>query len=174
MGAFINYAALILLALVLYQDLKYRAISWVLLPLLAIVFVLKSLQVVAMGELLQESLINLSFIIAQLLVLTAFISLQQKAFVNIFKSHIGLGDLLFFVVSCTAFSFLNFVLFYTTGLLFVLLSFLLLKQVVKNTKKEVPLAGGLALFMMLIFIYEFMSQPFCFNNEFMFSLLGNY
>lgn len=131
-----------LLSVIIYQDFRYRAISaFVLLLLLLLLLLDNGLQV--------DGAFNLAFIILQLTVLTAYISLKNKRLTNIIDSYLGLGDILFLVVACAAFSTPDFLVFYVAGLVFSLLAFMSYKLVRKNTTAEIPLAGLMSIVMVV-------------------------
>lgn len=67
----------------------------------------------------------------------------------------GLGDVLFFVAVIPFFSSYNYILFFITGMLFSILGFLVIKLVVKTDL--VPLAGLLALYLILLKVGSYIS-----------------
>lgn len=138
----IQVLTIVVLSIVVYQDFKFRAISAILLPLLLLLLLAKN----GLGA---DNVINLAFIVLQLTVLTAYISLKNKRLTNIIDSYLGLGDILFLMVACVAFSTMEFVVFYVAGLLFSLLAFMIYRVVRRNTSPEIPLAGLLSIAMII-------------------------
>ncbi len=135
----------LVLGLIAYQDFKFRAISWPLLLLLLLLLLLtKGFQ--------PETGINLLFVAAQLVFLTLYISLKNKRFTNIIDTYLGLGDILFLVVVCAAFSTYEFVIFYIAGLLFSLLAFIIYRLLNRSASKEIPLAGLMSIVMIALLI----------------------
>ncbi len=134
----------ILLFFVFVQDMKYRAIHIGLplaLALLGVaVFVYNKYPLLVLWH-------NLLFLIITFVGLYAYISLKERKFSNPFKS-IGLGDFLFFVAVMPYFSTPNFILYFVSGMLFSIIVFLVIKSITKSNL--VPLAGLLAIYMMLI------------------------
>ncbi len=136
---------IMILGIVTYQDFKFRAISWPLLLLLMLLLLLtKGFQ--------PETGINLLFVAAQLVFLTLYISLKNKRFTNIIDTYLGLGDILFLVVICAAFSTYEFIIFYTAGLLFSLLAFMIYRLVNRKASAEIPLAGLMSIAMIALLI----------------------
>ncbi len=80
-------------------------------------------------------------------------SVKNKKIVNILHQHIGLGDLLFFVVLCLAFSPGNFIIFYIFSLIATLVGCILyIKVFSKKMMDEIPLAGGMASILVIVLL----------------------
>lgn len=174
MQLLIDIVLVVLLAIVVVQDLKQREISWLLIPFLLGVFLAKGFLLISFGELIRNSLLNVCFIVLQLLVLTVYISLKNKKIINVINSYLGLGDVLFFVVICVAFSSVNFILFYVMSLLFTLGGFIIYNLLATKTTKEIPLAGAMAMVMItLILLNQFMPQFDFYNDNYLTGLLIN-
>ncbi len=167
----INSCLLLLLVTVVLQDFKHRLISWPLIPLLLLCFLANGLIKTPMAELLQYTLFNSGFILLQLLVLTFYISIKNKKFVNIVDSYMGLGDILFFAVITTAFSPVNFILFYLAGLVFTLISHRIYIAINKGGSKEIPLAGTMSLVMIITVLTDCMASGNGFYDD---TLLTNW
>jgi len=106
--------------------------------------------------------------------LTIYISIKNKKFINVINSSLGLGDVLFFVVVCVAFSAINFILFYVMSLLFTLVGFIAYNTLVKKSVKEIPLAGAMAMVMItLIVLNQWMPQFNFYNDDYITGLLIN-
>lgn len=141
----INTCLILFLLLIGVQDFKQREISWILIPLICLALFFKATQSITIGDLMNNTLLNLAFIILQLLALTIYMSIKNKKMVNILQQHIGLGDLLFFVVLCLAFSPANFIVFYILSLIATLAGCIIYISIFsKKEMKEIPLAGGMA------------------------------
>lgn len=162
---FVDIGLVTLLAIVAFQDLKQRQISWVLLPLLLSLFLVRGSFLNSANELIHFALFNAGFIVVQLLVLTAYMSIKNKEFSNIINSYLGLGDILFFIVICVAFSPVNFIVFYITGLLLTLLVFVAYNLLRKKNEKEIPLAGAMAVLMISLILLSRWSIKFNFYND---------
>lgn len=92
------------------------------------------------------------------IILFAFLTLfllRRKLF-NPFKSHIGIGDIVFFPVLCFSFSPFNFIIFFVLALAIVLV----LKPLLFRNKHEFPLAGGISALLAVILI---LSEIMTFN-----------
>jgi hypothetical protein len=138
------------LGCIAFQDLKFRLISWYFLPLLLAGFVFKGIQEQGPSEFLLTSSFNLGFVILQLLLLTLYISLKNRKFINIINTYIGIGDVLFFVVLCTAFSTLNFIAFYVLALMITIFGVAIFHLFSKGKTKEIPLAGSMAIVLIIV------------------------
>lgn len=161
------------LGCIAFQDMKQREISWFLIPFLLSILIVKGLLSHESTIFLKDSLLNLGFVIIQLFVLTAYLSLKNKKFVNIINSYIGIGDILFFIVICTAFSPVNFVVFYMTGIILTLLGVILIKAFSKKEIKEIPLAGAISFLMILVLAGSFfISGTDIYNDEHLINLLS--
>lgn len=174
MQLLIDIVLLVLLAIVVYQDLKQREISWLLIPFLLGCFLARGFLLIPSNEIISNTLLNISFIVLQLLVLTAYVSIKNKKISNVINSFLGLGDVLFFVVICLAFSSVNFILFYVMSLLFTLVGFIAYNMLVKKATKEIPLAGAMAMVMItLILLNQWMPQFNFYNDDYITGFLIN-
>lgn len=132
----------LLLAVLVYEDFKERAISWW--PLLGILGL-------GVYQLTQSIFweawflaFNLIFIVLQLLLVSLYFSFKAKRWVNICKAHLGIGDILFFFALCPAFAPTHFCTCFIGSLLFTLVGSILYQQCFRPLK-TVPLAGGMSL-----------------------------
>ncbi|MES2141101.1 MAG: hypothetical protein V4511_15450 [Bacteroidota bacterium] len=161
----IDICLLLLLAVVLFQDLKQRQISWFLIPLLLVFFIAQGLFRIPANELIHYTMFNIGFIVVQLVILTVYISIKNKKLVNIINSYLGIGDVLFIATVAAAFSPFNFIIFYIAALLFTLLVFLMVTLLTKNLSKEIPLAGAMAAVIMVLIIVNQWLPVFNFYND---------
>jgi len=144
MLSFINLCAIAFLLVLAYQDFKYRKIHWWLIPVLLVLFYIRNLWQTTINYLLESFVFNLSFVLIQLFLLVVYMSMKNKKLTNVVNSYIGLGDILFFVVMCMAFSFINFVFVYVIGLMLSLIITLAYRILKIEVSKEIPLAGILS------------------------------
>ena len=165
MELFIHISFITLLLFVVVQDFKQRAISWILIPFLLLFTVLRGLELTGAEDLLSFSMMNLMFVLFQLLLLSIYISVKNKKFVFIIDSHIGFGDVLFFVVLCASFSTVNFILFYLGSLVFSLLGFIVYKGINKKAEDSVPLAGLFSIAMLLMLVVNMVYPELNFYND---------
>lgn len=154
-----HIALLILCAIAFYQDWKFRAISWMVFPLLLIttlaLFKIADIRLLTIG-------FNLFFLGTILLCLFIYISLQRKKLTNIFKSDLGIGDVLFLIAITPLFIDRNFVLFFITGMLLSGIVHLILYTKTQNAK--IPLAGYLALYLIALKTADFFTLNDLFYN----------
>ena len=115
MNFFFYILVLFLLSVIVYQDFRYRAISWVTLPLLFATFTANYILETDFNSFLQSFLFNIGFIVFQLIAVTVYFSLKNRAITNITSKYIGWGDILFFTVASAVFSPVNFIVFYLLG-----------------------------------------------------------
>ena len=153
MNVFSTIVTLLLLGALAFQDFRERKISWFLLPLLFFSLVFSAVNALPVKELAFYFSVNFSFILLQVAVLTIYFSIRKKKITHIANHYIGMGDLLFFVVICAAFSPVNFIIFYCASLVVSLLSILLFYLIARRQIKEIPLAGIFSVVLMLLLIY---------------------
>jgi len=153
------FAVIFLLAVVLFQDMKHRAIWWFL-P--ALVF--------AGGIVLQypnfqftNQLYSLLFIGALMAFLYLYIYFRFGNF-DVFKRYFGFGDLLILIALIPFFEFTNYVFFFTAATL----ASLVLHGIVSLIRKQqsVPYAGYVSLVLIghLCLFYFFHLSIFSFLN----------
>ncbi|MFH6996026.1 hypothetical protein [Flavobacterium sp. FlaQc-48] len=145
------YAILLLcLVVVFFQDLKFRQIH-IILPIVifGVSFFLTPLK---KYDVLEIVLFNTAFFLITLSILTIYMSLKSKKFLNPFQHYFGLGDLLLYTAITPLFILKNYILFFILSLLFTIILQFGLK---KFTKEEtVPLAGFSSLFLLIILLKD--------------------
>jgi hypothetical protein len=135
------------LIIIFVQDIRERSVYWVLFPVLLLLFLgLQLLGGNAWAEIGQKVFINIMFLVIQFLIVTAYFSLKNKRWLNITVGFLGWGDVLFLLTLCFYLSVLNFLFFYITSLILVLVIWLLWQALSNQSNKEVPLAGLQAIF----------------------------
>ena len=133
------------LIIIFWQDCTFRHIH-VILPV--VVFVCAYFLTQYLPQNLKITATNILFFAITLGLLTIYMSVKNKAFLNPFQHYFGLGDLLFYVAISPLFLLYHYVLFFISSLLFaIVLQFILKKWIAKDS---VPLAGLSALFLMLV------------------------
>ncbi len=152
---YIQLLAGVLLALVLFQDLKSRAVHVVLFPLIFIAFVAFRLMQIPFQELLIDTSLNIGLIALNLGLATIYFSLKRKQLTVLTSGLIGWGDVLFFCCLTPLFSFSEFCLFFPASLVFALVCWLVVSVFRKDQLNKVPLAGLQALFVMGWLVVEF-------------------
>jgi len=128
---------------IIYEDFKFRAIHWYWLVLILMIGFWH------FDFHLEQSLINLSLLLIQFLVLTCYFSFKEKKWINITDKYLGLGDLLFFIPLALFFSPVNFLLFFVGSIIGTLMLMLCLKIVTKQILETIPLAGFQSIFLLL-------------------------
>lgn len=118
---------------------------WGWFPILASMFVSLRYLEVGWETLLIETGINLSILLLQWVLVVALFSIRKKRFEPVVGTMLGWGDVWFFVVMCLAFSPVNFWTFYLGGIGVITLGYTLMRLLGLAQRREVPLAGGLAL-----------------------------
>ena len=137
----------VVLAVVTWQDLKYRVIHF-LLPLticiisLGINYYSNELSIIMFAK-------NIGFISINVLGLVLYYSIREKKIINPINSMIGLGDVLFFLAIAPLFDLKSYILFFIVGMIFSLVIHLFVNTIKKQ--KTVPLAGYLAI-MLVVFL----------------------
>lgn len=154
---------LLLLCIVIYQDFKYHAVSWLVFPLMFLLLAVPRI-LSSFSEWVSTSLINTSFVVIQLFLVSVYFSLKEKKMVNITATQIGWGDILFFLVFTQAFSPFNFLLFYIFTLFFIVLVFLIY-NIKKGVNKEIPLAGAMAIVLLFAEVARLFFPSFDFYND---------
>lgn len=146
---------IVVLCLLIFQDLKFRAVSWPLLLMLFLFGVNRSVIMQGWEAASGYFAFNAGFVLIQLLCLTLYFSITQKDPVNITTAHLGWGDIFFFFAVAVFFPPFNFVLYFVTSLLLVAISFGMAKLILKKKLKTIPLAGGLAALMLLALVIRY-------------------
>jgi hypothetical protein len=142
-----------LLLMVFVQDVKSRAVYWIVFPLLVVAFIFwQSIKQRSLTMPGYDVLFNLGFLMLQLLSLTIGFSFKQKQWVNITRGFLGWGDILLLVSLAFFFSFLNFFAFYMGSLLMVLLIWVISRQTLFRNSPHIPLAGLQALLFLMLFV----------------------
>lgn len=151
MGWVLESVLFLLLGLLIYEDLRYRAYHWLLLPLLLALLIIKAGYFLPWGELLGNLAYNVGVVGVLFLGVKLFLALKEGRAGVVLDRALGSGDLLLMGILGAAFSPFNFVLFLTfvfiVALLFSGLTRLLM-PVRRNS--TVPLAGVLSLTMIAL------------------------
>jgi len=93
------------------------------------------------------------------------ISLKEKKITNIIDSHLGLGDVLFFIVLTVAFSPVNFIVFYLGSVLLTSLIYGGIVLITKNQGTLIPLAGAMSLLLIVALIMDETSSSLHFYQD---------
>jgi hypothetical protein len=161
---FLKLTALLCLGSILYLDFKYRAVYWIIFPILSIALAfLKQMQVGTETALIDTGW-NVIFFSIQLLLLWFYFSVKDKRVYSIVNSKLGLGDILFLTSVSLYLSPLNYCAFYIVSLLFTL-CFVCFSKVLKGKMAEIPLAGLQALGFALLLVAELFCRHFALYKD---------
>lgn len=145
----IRFVLLLSLLIILLQDFWFRAVHWALFPLLTVgLLSLKLLEGNDASLTGEQIAVNLSFLVLVLAVLTAYLFMSRRRFINITKGLMGWADILFLAAIGFYLSVLNYVFFYIASIPLVLILWLFYQLLTGNKSKHIPLAG----FQSLLFI----------------------
>lgn len=134
------------LLVIFLQDIRERAVYWILFPVLALLFLgLRLLEHEVIAVVCRQMLVNIGFLAVQVMVVSAYFSLRRRQWTNITINMLGWGDLLFLLTLCFYLSVLNFLAFYIASLIIVLGTWITWQMIAGKVDKEVPLAGLQAL-----------------------------
>ncbi len=168
----INIITILILCLIVYQDIKYRAIQWLLFLLLFAMFVCHGLAKLSSLLYLKGCLSNLLFLTVQMSLLVGFYILKGESLKSIFNSYIGLGDMILLSTLAFSFSKINFIVFYISGLIFSLLIWLVISNYWIKRSNKVPLAGFLSLYLIFIVLGDLITTQFeTFSDNFLIHLI---
>ena len=160
------YAVLmVVLIIVALQDFRERRIYWLLVPSAFLLFFLSSVKTVGIAEGIKFSLYNALFFILQLILIFLYYLIKHRELTNIINRYLGLGDVLFVLAICPAFSPANFILFYLAGLILALATFFVLGLIQRDKNKEIPLAGVLSIALLFLLSYRFINKEFNLYND---------
>lgn len=140
------------LVTILFQDIKERAVWWFLFPVFLISSGWLHFQESISGMFWKHVVINLACF--AFIILLAFLYAILKMKVNFLKDSMGLGDLCFFFALSFAFPTGSFVVLLVFSMVFSLLLHLFLQH--KNEGTTVPLAGYASLFLIFIYLSNWM------------------
>lgn len=155
-----------LLLLLFIQDWKNRSVQLILFPLLLLVLVCRGAYTQSITSILTYWTYNVSFLLFHLLLVTIYFSLKKRKLVWLLSGMVGWGDVLFWLVVCTCFSFIHFILYFISSLLVSLVSQIVFICTIKEEhRKMVPLAGIQAAFLAFLLTLRLFSPSFNFYQE---------
>jgi len=151
----IQIIALVVLLLIFVQDMRSRSVHWVLFPVLIASFIaMRFMQQQAFEAIWQPVLINILFLVFQLLAVSAYFSLKERKLVNITSGILGWGDILFLLSTAFYLPVVNFLFFYIASLTVIVLTWLSWQLISKEKVKYIPLAGLQALLFAIFFSFN--------------------
>lgn len=144
---------IVLLGMIFIEDLYHRAVHWLLFPLLAIALIaVRYLDHNPLTDITKDTLLNVTFLGIQLLLVTLYFSIKHKRLTNITSGLLGWGDILFVLCLSAYLATGPFIVFYILSLLLVLLSWLIYQALTKIESRQIPLAGLQSLLFALVLI----------------------
>lgn len=160
------YLTILMICLFIFvQDFKFRAVYWWLFPLLFLVLGLLTYDRTGPDQVTANLFANIGFVFLQIVLLSIYFSVKDRRLVNIFAHHFGVGDLLFLLSVTVYFSLFNYIIFYVTSLVMVIVFTLILNQLVKKTNPKIPLAGEQALLLVLFMAIDWLNSSINFSAD---------
>ena len=155
----------IVLLTIFWQDLRERAVSWVLFPLLTVLFIFYNSYYLNLDLQIRHFLMTFVFLFIQGGLLFLYFSFKDRKVVNVFKDRLGLGDVLFLLSTCFLFSLPNFIIFYMGSLVVILLIWIIILNFKNNREVTIPLAGLQSIILSTLFIIHIACSCFQFHND---------
>ncbi len=146
-----------MLSIIVVQDMRFRKISWIPLPLLLMAFMMLSLKQNSFREVVFMYWFNFLFILVQHICFAVFFFIKKRKVFNLINTYHGIGDILFAVILCMAFSPMNFIHFYIISMCLTLLGYLLFLYLRSASSRGVPTAGGMALVLIVCFVFKMLN-----------------
>jgi hypothetical protein len=144
MKILLSILLIITLGIVIYQDFRFRAVSWIVFPLIFSMILAKSIAEHLWINTVQDLAWNTLFLMFQFSFLYGYFSIKSKRFLKLDNRYIGLGDLLFLLAITPMFSPVLFIPFLILSLLFTLIIYGVFAIIVRDEHYPIPLAGVLA------------------------------
>lgn len=152
----------LILALILFQDLKGRAVLWVLFPLLTVLFVvLRQVQGSLSSETFKSVTGNTVFLMLIWAVLSMVFSVRNRQWTNITNEMLGWGDILFLFSITFYLSILNFLIFFCVSIILTLVIWITWQFIAKHKSKHLPLAGLQAIILAIVLAIDW----WCFSID---------
>lgn len=142
----------ITLGIIAYFDFKERQFPWWAIALCFSCIVSLGIMQLEIQTFFKASLLNMAFVLVQLLLLMFWFLIKQRRLINIVDTYLGLGDILFFLTTCFAFSFFNFIFYHFISLVITLVVALLMIKKSENKKQGIPVAGILSVILALFML----------------------
>jgi len=143
-----------LLTIIVYQDFRHRALSVSVLIAALLIVITNNLVVNGWEHALLYAGVNLLLIAIQMIGITLYFSIKRRGFTNIINTYLGSGDLWFYGILTCSFSPLNFMLFNLMACMVILVIYAF-TRFNKGGSGTIPLAGCLALAMVLVLMMSF-------------------
>ncbi len=143
MSIFILY---VVLSVIFYQDIKYRAVWWFMFPVLFLI-----LLILANFNVLNKNyILNFIYILLLLLIVWVYSWIKlKKITLKSAYNFIGLGDVLIFFALTPLLPFKSFNIFFVSALIFSLLAHKIFKKYFWYNGETIPLAGLISFYTIL-------------------------
>jgi len=138
-------------ALIGFQDLKERMVSWILFPITGLLLGLLYILNTSFEQFYPFVFTNMVLISA--IVLFLFLYTKYIAKMKFLNVSFGLGDLLFFYAFALGFPTITFLILFVGSILFSLAVFLLSRR--KQENETIPLAGLMSFFLIVVVLASF-------------------
>lgn len=138
---------LLCLGAIFLQDLKYRRIHIV----FPVIIFMISFFIINKRN-LEIVIFNLVFFLMTIGLLTLYMSLKNKKFLNPFQNYFGLGDLFFYMAITPFFVIKNYIIFFIFSMIFAIVLQLGFKK--RIGKESIPLAGFSSLLLIFVILVD--------------------
>jgi hypothetical protein len=145
----IKIILLLSLSIIFYQDFKDRKVWVFLFPVMAFTGFFLFYRQTILEVFLYSAIINLSIVGILILINYLFARFVLKK--KFLKEALGLGDILFFMAFAVSFPTIAFINFFVFSLLFTFVLQFLLKKINTSRYNNIPLAGCMSLFLMVVY-----------------------
>jgi hypothetical protein len=154
------------LIIIFKEDMQSRSVHWFWFLVLMILFILlKLLALESIDDMIWSASFNMAFIAVQLLLVTAYFSIKFKTLTNITTGLLGWGDILFIASVAFYLPFLNFIAFYISSLIVVLISWIAYIKLLKREHKSIPLAGMQAVIFAVLLLVSWIIPEWNLNDD---------
>lgn len=154
-------SSILVLSFISYQDFKHKEVSLIFIFILFGLFCTVAYEAEGSFKAVGLNfLLNACFVIFQLICVKLYFVIKNKKNELFLDVYIGKGDILFFFISCMAFSTPLFIVFYFVSLIIALIcAFIFYIGSANLNSKEVPLAGIMSVILVIIITYKLLFKP---------------
>lgn len=153
----------IILLFILIQDLKYRAIHFLLPVMLFIVAIINFIKI---GTNYKEVFFSYIYLVVCFIFSYFYLVIKNRKWINPFKSIIGIGDVVYFLAIIPFFKTQSFVIYFISSLIFSMLGYFMLRFL-NNKVSTIPLAGFSGLFLIILIFLSLFFQKNLFQQNFL-------
>lgn len=173
MTLFLSILTIAVLSIIIYQDFKFRGIWFLTLPVLFIVIGCNGYFTIGLENILMNVLTNFLIVVLIFVLLIVYFYVRKRSIKQLFRIYLGVGDVGFLISITPAFSTLNYLLFLTMGFTLGLVTWLIVCLVKKDFTLKAPLAGLLAIFLVLTIIAVLLKGYNLYNDNIVFESIYN-